>query len=146
MEATLRPINKKDIELIVKYENKYFHNFTTYEKIIDDINNPLNQYYVLVGDQVYGYVFIMIDEDKVQINSLVVIEEFRNKGYGKVIMETLLTKLKEIQVKEITLEVRPSNIFAIKLYNGFGFRQVAIRKNYYNNGEDAFLMYKNLGS
>jgi ribosomal-protein-alanine N-acetyltransferase len=88
----------------------------------------------------------MIDEDKAQINSLVVLEKYRNKGYGKLMLNALLSRLKEMKVQEITLEVRPSNNFALKLYDRFGFKQVAIRKNYYNNGEDAFLMYKNLGS
>ncbi|MFA7561257.1 MAG: ribosomal protein S18-alanine N-acetyltransferase [Candidatus Izemoplasmatales bacterium] len=146
MELILRPIFKSDIEKVVKCENDYFHNFTTYEKIIDDINNPLYQYYVLVGEDIYGYVFVMIDEDKAQINSLVVLEKYRNRGYGKLMLNALLSRLKEMKVQEITLEVRPSNNFALKLYNRFGFKQVAIRKNYYNNGEDAFLMYKNLGS
>jgi len=146
MEIILRPIFKSDIDEIVNYENEYFHNFTTYEKIIEDINNSLYQYYVLANAEIYGYVFVLVDEDKVQINSLVVVEKWRNKGYGKILLNNLLTKLKEIQIREITLEVRPSNIAALKLYNKFGFKQVAVRKNYYNNGEDALLMYKNLGS
>jgi ribosomal-protein-alanine N-acetyltransferase len=49
-------------------------------------------------------------------------------------------------VVDLTLEVRPSNLNAINLYIKSGFKQVSVRKAYYNNGEDAFLMYKRLGS
>ena len=43
----------------------------------------------------------------------------------------------------ITLEVRQSNITAVNLYKKNGFKQVAIRKNYYNNPiESAIIMTK----
>ena len=45
------------------------------------------------------------------------------------------------QLKFITLEVRPSNTAALKLYEGFGFEQVGERKNYYSNpAENAVLL------
>jgi len=142
----MREIVKEDIDLIVKYENEYFHNFTTISKVDEDLNNPLIHYYILVKDVVLGYISLWIDEDKAQINSLVILLEQRKKGYGSKLLEFTINKLNEIGVKDLTLEVRPSNTVALKLYEKEGFKQVAVRKNYYNNGEDAFLMYKRLGS
>ncbi len=143
---TIREAVVEDIELIVKYENEYFHNFTTISKIEEEINNPLIHIYMLVNKGVLGYVNLWIDDDKAQINSLVILKELRNKGYGFRFFNFLFRKLDELRVKEITLEVRPSNLAAMKLYEKCGFNQVAVRKNYYNNGEDALLMYKRLGS
>ncbi|MGD9761032.1 MAG: ribosomal protein S18-alanine N-acetyltransferase [Candidatus Izemoplasmatales bacterium] len=145
MKLTMREIVKEDINLIVKYENEYFHNFTTISKVDEDLNNPLIHYYILVKDVVLGYISLWIDEDKAQINSLVILLEQRKKGYGSKLLEFTINKLNEIGVKDLTLEVRPSNTVALKLYEKEGFKQVAVRKNYYNNGEDAFLMYKRLG-
>jgi len=142
----MREIVKEDIEFIVKCENEYFHNFTTRNKIEDDLNNPLIHYYVLVNEMVLGYINLWIDEDKAQINSLVILLEQRKKGYGSKLLEFTINKLNEIGVSDLTLEVRPSNKAALKLYEKEGFKQVSVRKNYYNNGEDAFLMYKRLGS
>ena len=43
----------------------------------------------------------------------------------------------------VTLEVRPSNVSAIALYEGFGFDSHGYRKGYYpDNGEDALIMWK----
>jgi len=39
----------------------------------------------------------------------------------------------------LTLEVRKSNIPAQKLYEKFGFKKCGLRKNYYENKEDAIL-------
>ena len=45
------------------------------------------------------------------------------------------------KLKFLTLEVRPSNTAAVKLYEGFGFEQVGERKNYYSNPtENAVLL------
>ncbi|PKK94758.1 MAG: ribosomal-protein-alanine N-acetyltransferase [Tenericutes bacterium HGW-Tenericutes-5] len=136
----------EDLEIILEYENKYFHNFTTLEKLYEDFYNPLIHIYLLVEEEVLGYMIIWIDEDKAQINSFVVIEELRRKGYGEYFLDNTLEILSEYGVVEVTLEVRPSNIAAVSLYVKSGFKQVSVRKAYYNNGEDAYLMYKRLGS
>ena len=48
---------------------------------------------------------------------------------------------------EATLEVRPSNLSAASLYRRLGFQVVGRRKAYYQDtGEDAILMYKDLGA
>ena len=136
----------EDLLIILDYENKYFHNFSTIEKLMEDFYNPLINFYILVDSEIIGYVILWIDEDKAQINSFVIVEEFRKKGYGTYFLDSIMQKLLENGVKDLTLEVRPSNKTAINLYIKSGFKQVSIRKTYYNNGEDAFLMYKRLGS
>ena len=146
MKLKIRELQESEIDFIVACENEYFHNFTTKSKIIEDVMNPLSHYYVLVSDKFLGYIILWIDEDKAQISSFVVKKEYRNKGYGFKFINFIFEKLKSIGIKEITLEVRPSNKEALSLYQKVGFEQVAIRRAYYNNGEDAFLMYKRLGS
>ena len=45
-------------------------------------------------------------------------------------------------IKYITLEVRVSNIPAIKLYEKYGFKSLGTRKGYYqDNNEDALIMW-----
>ncbi len=146
MKLKIRELQENEIDLIVDCENEYFHNFTTKSKIIEDLTNPLSYYYVLVSDRFLGYIILWIDEDKAQISSFVVKKEYRNKGYGFKFINFIFEKLKSLGIREVTLEVRPSNKEALSLYQKVGFEQVAIRRTYYNNGEDAFLMYKRLGS
>jgi len=116
MNLTLRPVVKEDIDFIVNEENENFHNFTTKEKIEEEINNPLIQYYLLVKDSILGYISLWIDEDRAQINSLVIIKKYRNKGYGIKLMNFMFDILKEKQIVDLTLEVRPSNLAALRLY------------------------------
>ena len=65
----------------------------------------------------------------------------RNCGKGDFLLKKLIQKVN----KNITLEVRKDNIYAIKLYEKNGFKQVAIRKNYYN-GIDGILMERKVNN
>ena len=59
-------------------------------------------------------------------------------------MEYALEKSEELHYQNVNLEVRVSNVKAIALYQKFGFKNVSVRKRYYSNGEDAYLMIKEL--
>ena len=49
-------------------------------------------------------------------------------------------QLRRCSAHSASLEVRRSNLPAIALYQELGFHQVAVRRRYYENGEDALLM------
>ena len=69
---------------------------------------------------------------------------FKDKGCASQLMEYALEKSEELHYQNVNLEVRVSNVKAIALYQKFGFKNVAVRKRYYSNGEDAYLMIKEL--
>jgi len=82
---------------------------------------------------------------KGHIVSVAVLEAYRRRGIGRRLMEHALRALKEVyDCKEVYLEVRVSNIPAIKLYEKLGFRKVRVIPMYYLDGEDAYLMAKPL--
>ena len=98
-------------------------------------NNPFIKVLILKEDKIIGYLYYSDIYDRVEINQIEIEEAHRNCGKGSI----LLKKLIDIVDKSITLEVREDNIPAIKLYEKFNFKKVAIRKNYYN-GVDGILM------
>ena len=55
-------------------------------------------------------------------------------------LEELIKIAKEKKLKDITLEVNVNNIPAINLYKKYNFKEVGIRKKYYNNSDDAIIM------
>ena len=68
------------------------------------------------------------------------------QGYklSKLLMADAQKRMELAGCENITLEVRVSNVVAINLYKSCGFNIVATRKRYYENGEDAYLMLKEL--
>jgi len=77
---------------------------------------------------------------KGHIVSIAVLEEHRQKGIGKAIVEEALKGVKSKKCDELYLEVRCSNTGGVKLYENLGFIIKQRLKTYYRDGEDAFLM------
>ena len=69
---------------------------------------------------------------------------FRNRGLGRMLLDKMLEKAENGGTETIVLEVRRSNAPAIALYTGAGFKQEAVRKNYYDEPqEDALILRRN---
>ena len=93
--------------------------------VLEDENDVVAFASYLVADDA-ELVFIVTDKTKLR------------KGYGKYLLgETL-----DILNLPCVLEVRESNIPAIKLYESFGFELLGKRKNFYSNPTEAALIYK----
>jgi ribosomal-protein-alanine N-acetyltransferase len=77
---------------------------------------------------------------KGHVVSVAVLEEHRGKGLGKALMLEGINGVMEKKADEIYLEVRISNISAIKMYQKLGFDTKSRLRSYYRDGEDAYLM------
>lgn len=103
---------------------------------------------VLVRDgRVVGYGILSIAAGEAHILNLCVEPEFRSLGYGERMLDNLLAKARAASVREVLLEVRPSNGTALALYRKKGFFQVANRPAYYQSHEgreDAAVLSKKL--
>ncbi len=75
------------------------------------------------------------------ITTLAVLPAYRRMGIGKALLEACENEMKMPQVK---LSVRRSNIQAQVLYYESGYKQKDIWKNYYDGGEDALVLEKQL--
>jgi ribosomal-protein-alanine N-acetyltransferase len=92
---------------------------------------------------IIGYVCIRTILDITHVMNLVVLPEFRRLGIGSTLLSEVLQELRLLKpdLRLITLEVRESNIEAIKLYEKFGFSIIGKRIGYYQNPlEDAVIM------
>ena len=93
-----------------------------------------------------GYADIWTVLDEADLNSIAVRVDFRRKGIGDAIMLAMTEILSANSVATINLEVRVSNMPAIKLYKKYGFNECGVRPGYYlDNGEDALIMKRETG-
>ena len=95
------------------------------------------------GDRVAGYAILSIAAGEAHILNLCVDPNCRKLGYGNQLLEEILKRADSAEVKEVFLEVRPSNAGALALYRKKGFRQIAERPAYYqahDGREDAAVL------
>lgn len=114
--------------------------------IVDDIcKNPSSLYVVAVCNQrIIGFCGIHYVLDEGHITNVAVLNEYRRRGIGKKLVQTLFD-LSPGYIDKFTLEVRVSNRTAINIYTSLGFKSVGTRPHYYgDNGEDALIMWRNI--
>ena len=101
------------------------------------------------GEEVVGYGILTIAASNARILNLCVDPLFRQLGYGNRLLNEILEQARIAEVKEMFLEVRPSNSSALSLYRKKGFRQIANRPAYYQSikgKEDASVFSKMMKS
>lgn len=89
-----------------------------------------------------GYVCFWVVFKETHIMNLAVRRDFRRQGIGEAIIRAALKEALYKGAESATLEVRASNIPAIKLYEKLGFRVTSVRRNYYDIPRaDALVMW-----
>jgi ribosomal-protein-alanine N-acetyltransferase len=96
-----------------------------------------------LAGQIIGYGVMSLGAGEAHILNVCVRDEFRSLGFGRRLLEHLLERATAAGVHEAFLEVRPSNLAAIRLYQHLGFEQIGIRRGYYqapDGREDAIVL------
>jgi ribosomal-protein-alanine N-acetyltransferase len=95
------------------------------------------------GDAIAGYGILSVAAGEAHVLNICVDPDHRRLGYGDRLLDELLWRARAASVKEVFLEVRPSNVNALSLYRKKGFRQIAHRRAYYqarSGREDAAVL------
>lgn len=98
-----------------------------------------------IREKLVAYAVSYVISDEFHIANIAVHKDFRRHGIGKVLIWLSLHIGIESNCTVSHLEVRRTNISAIRLYESFGFEIYSVRKNYYEHEkEDALLMKKEI--
>ena len=132
------------LDRVCEIENKSFSMPWKRKDFEELIESEDSEYFVLLEDGfvvgVAGYTNQVMEG---YINNVAVDEAFRGKGLSKYLLKALIKAGEKKGIYDFTLEVRVSNIRAIKLYEGFGFENYGIRKNFYEHPrEDAYVYWR----
>lgn len=95
------------------------------------------------GEELVGYMIISRYVDAWHVMNVAVDPEHRRRGIAAMLLDRLFEATDDGTRRGYTLEVRVSNIGAIKLYEAAGFRARGVRRGYYtDNREDALIMWR----
>ncbi len=139
----IRKCSSKDVDDLVSLEQECFKSPLSYDFLKQEIEkNPLSNYLCFEKNGVViGYIGLWLTDIGTILN-LCVKEEYRRNNIASKLMDETIKVFKENNINEISLDVRVSNEKALSLYKKYNFKQVLIRKNYYENKEDAIVMLR----
>jgi ribosomal-protein-alanine N-acetyltransferase len=143
----LRTMTHEDLSPVSDIERRSYE-FPWSHGVFRDCLLAGYQCVVLERDKkVTGYSILSIAAGEAHILNICVDPDFRSMRYGERLLNELLLRTRATSVREIFLEVRPSNNNALALYKKKGFHKVANRPAYYqahDGREDADVLVKKL--
>ncbi len=100
---------------------------------------------LLIHEQAAGYVVLMHNVDDWELLNITIAPELHRLGLGQQLLSAGLMAARKAGTNSVFLEVRASNLAALKLYERNGFERVGVRKSYYRTNqidvqEDAIVM------
>jgi ribosomal-protein-alanine N-acetyltransferase len=143
VNTVISKMNKEEINEIMDLQLRNNANILSKYSISTDLNNSNSIYFVAkIDNTIVGYIAANLLYDHIDILSILVDNQYLRNGIASTLLTSILNYAKNVNISDILLEVRATNIIAQKLYEKFGFERISIRKKYYpDNLEDA-LIYK----
>ena len=146
-EYDIKPLTRDHLPEVLRLNIRCFRNGDNYTKHTFDylLNQPRTLSYRMVTErgEMVGFAFVMVNENSAaHITTIGVAPEHRRRGIAEKLLAHVEDALIERDVSTIVLEVRVGNIAAQQLYKRAGYVIAQRINQYYNNGEDCFLMMK----
>lgn len=141
----VRELKAEHIDMVAELEELCFAHPLSKTNLGMLLPGGIGNGFVIVDEErnvaaAYGGIICVLDEG--QILNIATHPEYRRRGLGRKIMETVIAHAKEKGITFITLEVRESNAAAIGLYESLGFYQVGRLKGYYDSPKEDGLILK----
>jgi [ribosomal protein S18]-alanine N-acetyltransferase len=139
---TLAAMTEMYLEQVLAIETHSFSRPWSRQHFLDELASPHAASLVALSNNevVAGFICYRIILDEAEILDVAVAQTWRRNGLGAVLVREALALCQQRGVVSVGLEVRVSNLAAIRLYQQQGFAEHGRRRNYYENGEDALLM------
>jgi len=142
----IRKMTEQDLDELMTIEKESFTLPWSRQSYQAELHNQYADYLVCDWQgEVAAYAGMWTVFEEAHITNIAVSRKFRHQGMGRILMleeEKIALAKKAIR---ILLEVRPSNLAALTMYNELGYVPTSVRKQYYaDNQEDAIVMTKYL--
>ena len=142
----IRKMKDTDIAAVSRIE-KLTHIQPWSENVLTDCYH--SDYLCLVAEgneyqkELKGYIILSQVLDEAHLLNLCVSLKYQGFGLGRELTARGIKEVVKRGARKMFLEVRRSNMRAIRLYESFGFSEIGIRTNYYQGSslsEDAVVM------
>ncbi len=138
-----RPMRATDLERVVAIEVEIYSHPWTFGNFRDSLSAGYSCWVMESAGVLCGYGVLMMGVDEAHLLNVSVARHRQGEGLGRQLLEFYVQRARELGARALFLEVRPSNTAARTLYATAGFRELALRRNYYpaeRGREDAILM------
>lgn len=137
-----------DIEAAAALERRLFPSDAwSAEAFWGELAHPDARYYLVAESAtgLVGYAGLLAVSGEADVLTLAVAPEASRRGLGRSLLHELLAEAERRGCADVLLEVRADNAAAIALYCDAGFERVGVRRRYYSDGTDAWVLRRRSG-
>ena len=141
----IEPMRRRDLTAIQVIERQVYPQPWSVNVFANEIEMARqgHRYYICAHRDglLVGYGGMMIVADEAHITNIAADPVRQREGIGRRLLAEMAWEARYRHCVGLTLEVRISNVAAQSLYHLFGFEPAGIRQRYYENVEDAIVMW-----
>jgi len=127
----LAPMRAADLAEVLAIESAIYTHPWTLGNFADSLRAGYDSCTWRVNDELVGYFILMAAAGEAHLLNLSIAARHQCRGHGGALLREAIALARRRGAKNMFLEVRPTNQAAQHLYARFGFRKIAVRRDYY---------------
>ena len=144
-DLVIVPMRRAHIRKIMPIEQQVYPRPWTAQVFVEELEQTRvgKRHYLVgtIGDELVGYGGLLYVENDAHVTNIAVHPMWRSRGIATELLLDLAWEANSRGCEAMTLEVRHTNVAAQQLYRRFGFVPAGVRKKYYENRDDAIVMW-----
>jgi len=139
----LCPMVVSDLSAVMAIENEIYAFPWTQGNFRDALAAGYSCWNYVCDGELIGYGVVMFAADEAHLLNLSIAAAAQRQGHGALLLQRLYELSHACGARLFFLEVRPSNLNALRLYERHGFERVGLRRDYYpaaHGREDALIL------
>jgi len=142
-EPRFEPMREPDLPAVLAIENAIYTHPWSRGNFVDSLRSGYECRLYRAAGELLGYFVLLPAAGEAHLLNLSVAAAHQRRGHGSALLEGVVQIARAHRSRTVFLEVRESNRPAQALYLRFGFRRIALRRDYYPAGdqrEDAIVL------
>ena len=127
----LRPMTEADLPAVMAIETAIYPFPWTPGNFRDSLAACYSCWICLRNGEPIGYAVLMLAADEAHLLNLSIAAACQQQGHGSLLLRRLCDVARAQGARTMFLEVRPSNVAGLRLYERHGFQRVGLRREYY---------------
>ena len=144
-DLVIVPMRRAHIRKIMPIEQQVYPRPWTPQVFVEELEQARvgKRHYLVgtIGNELVGYGGLLYVENDAHVTNIAVYPMWRSRGIATELLLDLAWEANRRGCEAMTLEVRHTNVAAQQLYRRFGFVPAGVRKKYYENRDDAIVMW-----
>jgi len=139
----VEPMREGDLRAVLEIEEGIYEFPWTLGNFRDSLRAGYACLVMREGKNLIGYAVLMLAAGEAHLLNLSIAVHWQRRGHGRGLLDNVVQVVREHKAKILFLEVRPTNEVGQRLYTGYGFRQIGVRRGYYparKGREDALVL------